>query len=498
MVKSRLIALLSKFTAKELKDFEKFVSSPYFSTGRNLQPLFALLKKHYPDFTSPALAEESIFTRLFPGKKFEKMKSSHVIQVLISDLILLAEKFMVHNSISSPKRSYQFNTILAESYREKGLMKPVLKILLKNSELLSIENTDYDYYARKLETNMSVSGVYYTLNKHKESYEYSRKNLLYIYAYIFDVMNKFANDYFVNRYSYNYQYNGFDLIKSFVESFDPEFFDNNCEKDEFETKNVIIINYYILKSRLDENDKESLTRIFSIYKDIFDNISRHSQWFIFALLFNRLYGRVRFDTFYLNKANELIDLVWGKKIFSTHEKTNLHIGSYHSALMVKAALSNSSVLSDFINNYCPKTDPEFHECLSVYSNAMLNFKKKEYKEALRRVSRKDILNFPQIKINKHKIKICSMFELSFFEEAILAIDSFEHFLRKNRNVSEIVKTENLKFVSGMKKLLKIRHGEYTEPDFELDRIIEMNRNSLFGYWFEEISGRYSKKSDKSH
>ncbi len=493
MVKSRLIALLSKFTIKELKEFEKFVSSPYFSKGRDLKPLFTQLKRYYPDFSSPELNVETIFKKLFPGKKFDRKKSSHAMQVLISELLLLAEKFLVHNSLSSPARSYQFNSILAESYREKDLMGPVLKILLKNSEQLSIEETTFDHYTKRLETNMSVSGVYYTLNKSKESYEFSRKNLLYIYAYIFDIMNKFTNDYFVNRYTYNYQYSGFELIKAFVESFDPELFDAKCEKDEFETKSVTLLNYYMLKSRLDENDIESLTRIFAIYSDIFDNLSRHSQWFIFALLFNRLYGRIRFDTFYLHKANELIDFVFGKKIFSTHENINLHLGSYHSALMVKAALSNSSDLADFINDYCNKTDPEYHDSLSEYSNAMLNFKNSMYGDALKKVSQKDILNFPQIKINKHKVKICSLFELSYFEEAILSIDSFEHFLRKNKNVSEIVKTENLKFVSGMKKLLKIRLGDYSEPDFELNKIIEMNRNSLFGYWFEEKSGQINKK-----
>ncbi len=485
MRKSKLISLLKKFSKDEIKEFEKFISSPYFLKGRNLKPAYLIIKKFYPDFNSDKFSEENFFRKLYPKKKFEKKTSSHSIHVLFSELMLLAEKFLVYNGFEKGKFDYQYNTCLAESYRDKDMLVPVLKFFQKNSELIKEDENKSDFYARQLETNSSIAGVYYTLNRQKESFSFSQENLLYIYAFIFDIMNKYVNDYFVNRYSYNIEYKGFAVIKKFIESFEPALFDKECGEDDYETKNLALINYYIIKSRLDEDDKESLMSAIEIYTKIFDNLSRFTKWFNYALLFNRLFGRIRFDSFYLHKANELIDYVWEKGVFSTHKKINLHLGSYHTAMMVKAAVLNSNEFREFIMRYSDKVDPVYIQDTRDYSFSFFYFKENRIEECLKILSQKDSLSTPSIKINKHKLKICCLYELGHLVEAISAIDSFEHFLRNNKNVSEIVKTENLKFVSSLKKLIRIRLGEVSDPDLEITRIIELNKNSVFGYWFEE-------------
>jgi hypothetical protein len=485
MQKSKLILLLKKFTKEEMKEFEKFISSPYFLKGRNLKPAFIFIKKFYPGFGSDKFSEENFYKKLYPGNKYDRTKSAHIIHVLFSELTMLAEKFLVYNGFENGRFYYQYNTCLAESYREKDLLEPVLKFFKKNSELINSDEDKSDFYIRHLETNMSIAGIYYTLNKQKESFRFSQENLLYIYAFIFDIMNKYINEYFVNRYSYNIEYKGFELIKKFTEAFDPVLFNKECDEDEHETKNLVLINYYIIKSRLDEDDKESLMSAMEIYAKIFGKLSRFTQWYNYALLFNRLFGRIRFDRFYLNKANELIDYVWGRGIFSTHKKINLHLGSYHTAMTVKAAVLNSKDFREFIMQYSDKVDPVYIKDIRDYSFAFFYFKDNRFEECLKILSQKDSLGTPSIKINKHKLKICCLYELGHLVEAISAIDSFEHFLRNNKNVSEIVKTENLKFVSSLKKLIRIRLGEINDPDMELTKIIELNKNSVFGYWFEE-------------
>jgi hypothetical protein len=485
MQKSKLISILKKFDREEMKEFEKFISSPYFQKGRNLKPVFRIIKKYYPSYDSPKFTEEIFFRTLYPGKKFEKKSSSHTIHVHFSVLTRLAEKFMVYSSIEKGKYDYQYNIFLAESYRDRGIMDPVVKLLKKNSEILDKDESKLDFYKKRLENNMSLSGVFYTLNMHKESYEFSRKNLLYIYALIFDLTNKYVNEYFVNRYSYNFDYKGFELIKLFIEAFDPELFESKCEDDAFETRSLVLINYYIIKSRLNENDKKSLDIAFTIYTEIFNNLSRFVKWFNYVMLFNRFFGRIRYNRYYLNKANELIDFVWGKGIFSTHKKIKLHFSSFHSALMVKAALTESKAIYDFIVKYTNELDPEIAEPAKEYSFAILHFKNKEYDKAIKIVSRNDVLNFPSLKINKYKIKICCLIELSYPEEALLAIDSFEHYLRSNKYVSEIIKSENLKFSAGIKKIIKLQFKDDIESDIELKKIIEHTENSIYGYWFRE-------------
>lgn len=82
MQKSKLITLLKTFSKEEMKNFDKFISSPYFSRGRNLKPLYNVLKKYHPSFDSPHFTEEKIFNKLYPKKKFDGKKSLHTLETL--------------------------------------------------------------------------------------------------------------------------------------------------------------------------------------------------------------------------------------------------------------------------------------------------------------------------------------------------------------------------------------------------------------------------------
>lgn len=485
MENTKIVKLLSSFSKSEIKEFKSFISSPYFSRGRNLIPFYSILCRYYPEFDSENFTTGKIFKKLYPGKNFEQKSASHTLQVLSSELTVLCEKFLVYNSFEKGERTYNYNYFLAESYRNKGFTGQALKLLQKNSELINKDETGSDMFLRIIETNMSLSGVYFTQNKYNESYKYSGNNLLYICAHFFDLLNKFTNEHFVNLRNYNLPFKGFEIIKEFIISFNPEHFDKEIDDDEFETKNLLFINYYLIRSRIGGSEKQDLMAAMEIYIKIFQKISRHTQWFLFALIFNRLFGRTRNDKFFAEKANELMDFVWEKGILSTHEKIPLHAGSYHSGLMVKAFLSDAESLKQFTQKYSDKVHQEIKEDIIEYSTAICFFKEGNYEKCLINVSKKDSLTSPALKISKHKLKIICLFELGHTEDVFLAIDSFEHFLRNNRNVSEILKTENLNFTSCIRKMLKILYDSRTDTDFEFLKSAAAEKNSLFGQWLEK-------------
>ena len=61
MTDTKLITLLKKLTPDEMRDLEKYIASPYFSKSRDLNPLFSILKKLYPDFSGKDLNNEYLF-----------------------------------------------------------------------------------------------------------------------------------------------------------------------------------------------------------------------------------------------------------------------------------------------------------------------------------------------------------------------------------------------------------------------------------------------------
>ena len=60
----KLIQILKTFSPDEVKNFEKFVVYPYFSTGRNVEGLYSILKPYYPEFDSPKLDKKNVFKKL--------------------------------------------------------------------------------------------------------------------------------------------------------------------------------------------------------------------------------------------------------------------------------------------------------------------------------------------------------------------------------------------------------------------------------------------------
>ena len=95
MLKSKAIDIIKTFSPEELKRFVSFVSSPYFNSVKSLIRLTEVLRNHYPDFSTEDLTEVSLYEKVYGKGKF----SYSVMKNLMSDLIPLCEKFLIHDRL---------------------------------------------------------------------------------------------------------------------------------------------------------------------------------------------------------------------------------------------------------------------------------------------------------------------------------------------------------------------------------------------------------------
>ena len=63
-LKSNIIQLLSIFSKEEMKEFEKFVKSPFHNNRAEVTRFFDSIKKFYPDFNQKEFTKENIFLRI--------------------------------------------------------------------------------------------------------------------------------------------------------------------------------------------------------------------------------------------------------------------------------------------------------------------------------------------------------------------------------------------------------------------------------------------------
>ena len=115
MHETRLIRILKTFSENEFKNFGKFIASPYFSTGRDVTPLYKVLKSHYPEFTGKGMEKEQVFSKLGKGKYNEQL-----MRIMISDLYKLAVEYL--RNMSAMEIQVQTKLMLTENALRRRLL----------------------------------------------------------------------------------------------------------------------------------------------------------------------------------------------------------------------------------------------------------------------------------------------------------------------------------------------------------------------------------------
>jgi len=152
MQKSKLIDRLRLIEREELRNFGKFVESPYHNKDEKVVRLFDYLKKYHPFFEHKKLDRDHIATKLFPewkGNVYKKL--SHVMSSL-SDRI---EDFFVLREMEEDRLEQQ--QFLLKAYkRRKGdwFFNQVGDVL--NKTLDDTSEYGINYYLHKYRLNHEI------------------------------------------------------------------------------------------------------------------------------------------------------------------------------------------------------------------------------------------------------------------------------------------------------------------------------------------------------
>lgn len=69
MKKNRAIEIISTFSAKEVKQFEEFLNSPFLNKNRKVVQLFDILKESHPNYD---ISDANLFGRIFGNASYRK------------------------------------------------------------------------------------------------------------------------------------------------------------------------------------------------------------------------------------------------------------------------------------------------------------------------------------------------------------------------------------------------------------------------------------------
>ena len=479
MQNSKLVEILKVFSPKEWKDFEKFVNSPYFSTGRDVSGLYTILKKHHPEFSSAQLDKEKVFTALFPSEEFNEKK----IKNITSDFTGMAEQFLVSEALAL--NDELSDETLARVYKDKKNDKLFLKTLNSLEKKLSRNKFQSDKCFNEEERLERLFEEYYIgLHKFEKSVPIRVKYTEYVILTFFVTFLRKQRDKIIIQNYYNLEFTS-PLIESVYESLDFEKLLKLLKEKKSEWLWLIEIYYYAFKTLQNVEDEPMFHKFQKLFYENIDKFSRKEQYFIFNDFIAWLHTKDnKFGTLSAREEFEIFKKMLEHTAYSPSEKEFMSVLLYRNIMNMAISLEEYNWFENFVNDFTEKLKPEFRENMENLAKSNLYFERGRFEDALECLSKipYDLFIY---KVDIKNLMLRIYYELELYDAAFSMINAFRNFLSTTDEISEVFKTQQINFINFYNKLLKMKADNKPNDAGFIAKEIEKRDSVASKHWLIE-------------
>lgn len=444
MRSSKLVKLLNTFNKDEFREFGYFVESPFYNREKILIKFYSLLKKHYPEFQESDLKKTSIFLKLYPGKKY----NDALLRNAISDLLKLAEeylkcvhfkkekfynKYLLLKELTNRKQSILFRTNLAKAKSEIKTSGIKDEIYYQNVFLLEDEirrnvvvNSSRILFKDDNLNEQAKNLLIQQLTENIKLYAIMLNQTKFIYDHKFDFsFLELVREYIQNNYRL---FQNIPYIKIFY----------NCvmlfktgEKKYFDELKIEIKKNYKLLSVTDRKN------MFMVLTNHCNSEVKKGKYEFYRENFN-IYKELLKTKAYL-EGNDFM----AHYIYQAITHNALSTGEYEWA-------------EKFIHRYKKILHPDFQETSYHFCLTQLYIKLKDYDSALTSLS-KVLPSDINYKLNINIYLLMIYYYRNDNESFYSLIDSFRHFLKRNKNIRKADHLSNNNFTIHIKRLFGLKN-----------------------------------------
>ncbi|MBS1492852.1 MAG: hypothetical protein JST55_05060 [Bacteroidetes bacterium] len=487
MQDSKLIEILKVFSPKEWKDFEKFVNSPYFSTGRDVSGLYSVLKKHHPEFNSDNLDKEKVFATLYPSEQYNEKKLKNIT----SDLTGMAEQFLVSERLSADDKL--FDETLAKVYKDKKNDKLFLKTLNSLEKKLSGEKFKSDSGFKENEILERLFEEYYIGNhKFDKSVPKRVKYTEYVTLTFLVTFLRKQRDKIIIKDYYNLDMTS-PLLESVYESIDFEKMLRLLKEKKSEWLWLVEFYYYILKSLQNVDDNSMFEKLQNLFYQSTEKFDRKEKYFIFNDFIAWIHTKdYKFDTISSQDEFDVFKKMLEHDAYSPSENEFMSVLLYRNIMNMAVSLGEFEWFEIFISKYTEKLKPEFRYNMQNLAKANLYFEKGKFEDALGCLSKISYDVF-MYKVDIKNLMLRIYYELDLYESAFSMISAFKNFLTATDEISDIFKTQQMNFINFYNKLLKMKADNKSTDAGFISKEIERKDSIASKSWLIEKAKELNKK-----
>ena len=484
MKNSRLIKILKSFSRVELKEFERFLRSPFFNCPKFVLKLFLILKKLYPDFKEKNIDGESLFKKLYGDRKFNGL----LMRRMISDLIRFSEEYLRYKNFS---QNESFRNICLLNELSKRDLDSVLLLkynsVVKKSDDAPLYDPDRLLQMFQVHTEMKNSRSKLRDDLMNISYTRSIEAISVLYLRILFSYINHTNTFPDAGKNASY------ISLSFFKNFDRAGFFKETEiLDDNYSSYLRLINYCLLitenKNRKDIYDK--LKYLIMNYPERFSPFERISCLAVMQRFCN--HQNLKNNNQYLMESFEIQKLILNEKLFLENSQF-LQLSFCRNFVIKCLSLAKKDELLKFIRQYGIYFSPEYKDAFINYCKALLKFEEGNFDRSLFYISGCDLENAifrKDLKILKIKI----FYELNYLDSLFSETDSFRHFIKSNLTINPDIKTKAKNFIGNISALSKLKdfhsakdlnilykkienETKTSEKKWLLNKIIEINKKN---------------------
>jgi len=465
MTNTKALNIIKSFSRKELLKFEKFLSSPYYNNNKNLEKLFMLLKKYYPEFNSEQLNKKSIYESIYGKTKFKEDN----LRKLFSDLYKLAEKFLAVLNLEESKIFY--NKHLLEELDKRNLDNIYRSKYKEAFEYL--EHSGFHYQIFLYLHELKWQNVSFHLSRGEqfslpsEIFSRSEQIIFYFLSDLFITLN----DIDANRMNFNYEHTN-NLPQKFLDCLDIKSLIKYIEQNDFKNKEIFMLYYYSFLMNQNFDDEKYFYRTRSLLDKNFDKLNKQGKMNFVILLINycnfKNKSSKKVNDEMIKASIELYDILIKHELYSNNNsffRTDIFLNIFITYLKYR----DTNEASSFLKRNIKAINPSHSENIISLCTAMTLFEEGKFKESLSIASQLN-WNFIIFKLNLRKLLMKLNFELNEFDEIKDALNNYRHFVTESGSISDVIKNNNLEFIKNYNDLLKIKNNG--KDEFTLKVLIE--------------------------
>lgn len=451
-MESIIFEVLASFNKTEFSEFGRYLRSPYYNNRSEVVRLYDTLKAYHPKFSSKSLTKENLFIYIYPGKEYNDVLMRKVVSLTVNHAVnYLAVKGAEDNVL-------EFNIRALDKLREKKLNKlfekkdkAIIKMFTSSRETFNTYEMRYKY--------TSIKNGYFLNKDEKEMVHHFQQELDEMVEYFLIVALLMYIRLSEWQVSYNVKFNLIlreDVLKL-------------AESGKYDSSPLVSL-YYNMHMLLAGGEEKYYFELGRQREKFASRLSQIDDYNTTIVMIQYCYRRVQsgdiaFRTHQFNIVKEIL------------EKGYIPPGFIEPYFFINSARNSAQVgefawCEDFIAEYSSRLNPDTSTDIRNYAYSVLEFFRGNFESALGYLSK---INPERVsmKLDMKNKQMMIYYELGYWQELESYIDSYKHYLSRDKEASEKDRTRHSEFVKLVSNLMNYReNGDVESAEMLIKKLVE--------------------------